>query len=215
MKIEKTFKNKKIRVLIKNGDPFFSAIDVCKILDIKNVSQALSYLDRDDIISSEVIDSLGRKQIASFLNEGSLYQLIFKSRKKESKIFKKWVTHEVLPSIRKTGKYSIPDSLQNKSKKNRNVLTDEWKKHGINNPSEYARLTIQEYKNLNFKNDKRKKDFDRGELLLLSALESMEALNLFYDDSINGFNDCSISLENTAQKVNKIKSSSKKIIENE
>ena len=64
-----------------------------------------------------------------FINEGALYQLIFRSRKKTAKEFKKWVTHEVLPSIRKTGKYSIPEKLKIKSTKARNSMTKEWKRH--------------------------------------------------------------------------------------
>ena len=68
------------------------------------------------------------------INESGLYELLFKSRKKEAIAFRDWIFEEVLPSIRKTGKYSIPDKLSKKSKEDRNLLTSSWKDHGITKP---------------------------------------------------------------------------------
>lgn len=210
MDITKKFNDKSIRIILKKGEPFFAAIDVCNILEIKNVSQALAYLEKDEVISSEVIDSLGRKQIASFINEGCLYQLIFRSRKKEAMQFKKWVTHEVLPSIRKTGKYSIPEKIKHISIKNRRAITDAWQENGVSKPHEFIQLTLQEYKSLKFDNNKRKKEMTKEEILLLSALESMESLNLFYNPQ-EDFHGCAKSLTKTAAKVIECKSPAKKI----
>ena len=201
MKLVKMFNNNQIRVIIKNHEPFFAVIDLCNILELSNVSQAISYLNTDDLITNEVIDRLKRKQIATFVNEGGLYQLIFRSRKPEAKEFQKWVTHEVLPSIRKTGKYSIPEKVKQLSTDKRNALTDEWQEHGITKPHEFVRLTLQEYNALGFDKGKRKADLSRGDLLLLSALESMEMLKLFNDQDINGYNDCKDSLTQTAKDV--------------
>lgn len=104
------FKNERfglIRVTEVNGESMFCLTDVCKVLELGNPSQVKSRLS-DGVISNEVIlDSLGREQKAVFINEDALYDVIFDSRKPEAKAFRKWVTSEVLPSIRKTGGYTM------------------------------------------------------------------------------------------------------------
>ena len=107
-----------IRVAGTSENPLFCLADVCKVLDLGNPSQVKTRLD-DGVISNEVIpDSLGRQQEATFVNEDGLYDVILDSRKPQAKAFRKWVTSEVLPSIRKTGsyyiekpKYSLEDKL--------------------------------------------------------------------------------------------------------
>ncbi|MGB3150998.1 MAG: BRO family protein, partial [Maribacter sp.] len=145
-------------------------------------------------------DSMGRKQKLTVINEGALYQLIFRSRKAEAKLFAKWVTHEVLPSIRKTGSYSIAPNLKQKSIDTRKMLTDEWHNNGVNKGWEYGKLTLAEYRLLKFKEGKRKKDLDEGELKALMALEAMEMLNLHYNP-VKGYLECETSLGITASKV--------------
>ena len=206
--IVKQFQNKNVRIFDKKGNPYFSIYDVCKVLDISNSRDATSRLDKDDVGITDTIDSMGRKQKLTIINEGALYQIIFRSRKEEAKAFKKWVTHEVIPSIRKTGKYSIPDSLKKKSTKTRNMLTDEWQKNGVTKRWEYGKLTLEEYKVLQFEKDKRKKDFDDGELKTLLALEAMEMLSLHYNP-VKGFIECKANMSNTAQKVLQIKQEAK------
>ena len=86
------------------GEPLFCLADLCVILDLNpsKVAQRLS----DDVLSKyPIIDSMGREQIANFVNEDGMYDTILDSRKKEAKSFRKWVTSEVLPSIRKSGGY--------------------------------------------------------------------------------------------------------------
>lgn len=199
--IIKIFKAEKVRCFIKNDEPYFSISDICNILNLTNVTDTLKTLEKDDIDSIDVIDSVNRKQSIYVINEAALYDVIFRSKKQEAKDFKKWVTHEVLPSIRKTGKYSIPEKLKIDSIKNRNLLTDEWKEHGIEKKHEFIQLTLQEYKALGFEKGKRKKDFSKGEVLLLNALESMENLKLFYDETIQGYDQCKDSVYNTSNKV--------------
>lgn len=98
------FESFQIRVLLQDGDPWWVAADVCAALEIGNPSMALTRLDDDEKgISS--IDTLGGKQEVSIINEPGLYSLILGSRKQEARGFKRWVTHEVVPSIRKTGRY--------------------------------------------------------------------------------------------------------------
>jgi prophage antirepressor-like protein len=95
-----------IRVYGSSDSPHFVAADVCAVLDIKNISDALSRLD-DDEKGIALIDTLGGVQEMLTVNESGLYSLIFSSRKAEARPFRKWVTSEVLPSIRKTGSFSI------------------------------------------------------------------------------------------------------------
>ena len=97
--------NAKVRVLIIDGQPWFVAKDVCVVLGLLNTTESLKRIDRDDLSTTEVIDSIGRKQQVYIVSEPGLYVLVFESRKPEAKQFKKWVTSEVLPRIRKTGAY--------------------------------------------------------------------------------------------------------------
>ena len=88
-----------IRVTDQNGEPWFVA-DVCRALDIGNPTQAIARLDSDE---STLISNEGREM--NIISEPGLYALVLGSRKPEAKAFKRWVTHEVIPSIRRTGGY--------------------------------------------------------------------------------------------------------------
>ena len=102
-----------VRVQVDDaGLPWFNANDVCGALEMGNPSQAIkSHVDADDLQKLEVIDNLGRTQRANHVNESGLYALILGSTKDAAKRFKRWVTGEVLPAIRKTGAYSAPGTL--------------------------------------------------------------------------------------------------------
>ena len=89
-----------IRVTDQNGEPWFVAADVCRALDIGNPTQAIARLDSDE---STLISNEGREM--NIISEPGLYALVLGSRKPEAKAFKRWVTHEVIPSIRRTGGY--------------------------------------------------------------------------------------------------------------
>ena len=93
-----------IRSLLKNGQPWFVAADVCKALEIGNSRQATSRLDADEkgVIST---DTPGGAQTMTIVSEPGLYTLILGSRKPEAKAFRRWITHDVIPAIRKTGGY--------------------------------------------------------------------------------------------------------------
>jgi hypothetical protein len=94
------------------GEPWWIAADACKILDIKNASQAVENFDEDEKLLYP-IHIAGQSREVLCVNEPGLYSLIFKSRKPEARAFKRWITHEVLPTIRKTGTYSVhPQPLQ-------------------------------------------------------------------------------------------------------
>ena len=93
-----------VRSVVKDGEPWFVAVDVCKALEIKNNRDALGRLDDDEkgVVST---DTLGGEQEVGVVNESGLYTLVLGSRKSEAKAFKRWITHDVIPAIRKTGGY--------------------------------------------------------------------------------------------------------------
>lgn len=84
---------------------YFNLKDCCQILEIKNHKDTLSRLNKDGVVTTDLIDSLGRTQQANFINEANFYKLVFQSRKPEAEKFADWVTSEVLPAIRKHGAY--------------------------------------------------------------------------------------------------------------
>lgn len=99
------FNGAEIRVSHNKNGIWFVASDVCRVLEIEHHRDAIAKLDSDER-ESVLVDTLGGPQQTSVINESGLYSMIFKSRKPQAKDFKKWVTSEVLPTIRKTGSYS-------------------------------------------------------------------------------------------------------------
>lgn len=101
-----------VRVITKDGEPWFVLKDVCEILGLRapDVKQRLA----DDVVSTHTVsDSLGRANTATIINEDGLYDVILESRKPEARSFRKWITSEVVPSIRKTGSYGVNQLPQN------------------------------------------------------------------------------------------------------
>ena len=95
-----------IRGLDVDGVPYFVAKDICDILELTNITESLKRVDGEDLTSVK-LNSGGQMREMKIVNESGLYALILLSNKPEAKKFKKWITSEVLPSIRKTGQYSI------------------------------------------------------------------------------------------------------------
>lgn len=98
-----------VRSILIDGDPWFVAADVCKALELEKTNRALSRLD-DDEKGAHSVSTPGGRQRMSIISESGLYSLILGSRKPEARAFKRWITHEVIPSIRKHGAY-MTDSL--------------------------------------------------------------------------------------------------------
>lgn len=104
-----SFENSKVRTLGAAETPLFVAIDVAAALGFKDKTNAIKqHVDPEDITSQEILDNLGRKQMVNCVNESGLYALIFGSKLESAKRFKRWVTNEVLPAIRKQGRYECP-----------------------------------------------------------------------------------------------------------
>ena len=104
-----TYQEKQVRTMAINGEPWFVARDVCEALEMADVSMTVSRLD-DDEKGASLICTPGGNQEMLIVNEPGLYSLILGSRKPEAKAFKRWITHEVIPAIRKTGSYIAPSS---------------------------------------------------------------------------------------------------------
>lgn len=90
-----------VRIVTINNEPWFVASDICKVLDIQNATQSVYSLEEDE----RSMYNIGRQGEANIINESGLYAMIFKSKKPNAKRFRKWVTSEVLPSIRQNGGY--------------------------------------------------------------------------------------------------------------
>lgn len=100
-----------IRTILKNHEPWFVAKDVCEVLEISNNRMALQRLDDDEKAEVSLNDGSQNRSF-SIVNEPGLYSLILGSRKPEAKQFKRWITHEVIPSIRKHGTYMTEETLE-------------------------------------------------------------------------------------------------------
>lgn len=103
--IIRQFENQDIRIFDNQGEAWFVASDVCRALNLKNSRNMLKILDKDEKGVTTVY-TLGGPQLLNIISEPGLYSLIMQSRKEEAKRFKRWVTHEVLPQIRRTGSYN-------------------------------------------------------------------------------------------------------------
>lgn len=114
-----------VRVIMRDNEPWFVVVDVCKALDIGNPTQAIDRLDEDEkmtLISNESHSGKrGGAQPMNVVNESGLYTLVLGSRKPEAKAFKRWITHDIIPSIRKHGAF-ITDELLNDPAKWAKVL---------------------------------------------------------------------------------------------
>lgn len=103
--------NQQVRTVILDGQPYFVVKDVCDVLGHTNPSVAIQMLDDDERAKK----SLGRQGEMWLVNESGLYNLIFRSNKPEAKSFRKWVTSEVLPTLRRTGRYELPSVRKRES----------------------------------------------------------------------------------------------------
>ena len=105
------FKNEvfgEVRTVLIDGEIWFVLVDVCKVLGIKNTTDVAARLDEDE----RGRFNLGRQGEAHIVNESGLYKVLFRSEKEEAKVFTKWVTKEVIPSIRKHGAYMTEQKIE-------------------------------------------------------------------------------------------------------
>lgn len=108
------FESNKIRTVMIDNEPYFVGKDVCNVLGYTNSRDAIKTHVFEDDKGVETIDTLGGKQNMTIINESGLYALIFGSRLESAKKFKRWVTSEVLPTLRRTGGYRLPQTPEEK-----------------------------------------------------------------------------------------------------
>lgn len=102
-----TYQSQPVRTVSIDGEPWFVLKDVCEALGISDHKSVPRRLEEDEVDLTHLTDSMGRSQQTTVVNEPGLYNVILRSDKPEAKSFKRWVTHEVLPVLRKTGSYSV------------------------------------------------------------------------------------------------------------
>ncbi len=106
------YSDKQVRTLLKDNQPWWVLKDVTDVLEIERGTRIVERLDDDEVRLTYVTDAIGRKQQTYIVNEPGLYNVIIRSDKPEAKNFKRWITHEVLPAIRKHGAYMTPDTIE-------------------------------------------------------------------------------------------------------
>lgn len=106
------YRENEVRTTVKDGEIFWVLKDVCEVLGLSEPHRVASRLEKDERTQMTVIDNLGRPQNTTLVNESGLYKVIFRSDKPEAKKFMRWVTREVLPSIRKHGAYITSDKME-------------------------------------------------------------------------------------------------------
>lgn len=107
-----SYEGKEVRTIQRDGEPWWVLKDVCDVLELSNARMIADRLDEDDVSLAYITDSLGRQQQTNIVNESGLYSVILRSDKLEAKTFKRWITHEVLPQIRKHGAYITTSKLE-------------------------------------------------------------------------------------------------------
>ena len=106
------YESSEIRTIQKDGEPWWVLADVCKVLELSSPHKVAERLEADERNQIPVTDSLGRNQSTTIINESGLYAVILRSDKPQAKPFRKWVTSEVLPAIRKHGAYMTEQTLE-------------------------------------------------------------------------------------------------------
>lgn len=196
--ISRVFEDKPVRMVVIYGESWWVLKDVCDALGIVNSREAADRLDDDEkgVVKS---DTLGGAQGLTTINESGLYSLILRSNKPDAKRFRKWITSEVLPSIRKTGRYSVSEKARKESTAARNALTQQWMEHGADKVHHYINLTKAEYKMLFGDRERKKADMTREEIGVLMVFEAVEYLKLIKNPEIEGYHALSDSIEETGK----------------
>lgn len=182
-----SFENTAVRTLGTPDLPLFVAIDVATALGYKNTKDAvLRHVDSDDLIKSEITDSLGRKQIVNCVNESGMYALIFGSKLESAKRFKRWVTSEVLPAIRKTGSYSAATLTPAEQLQIRKAISARAKKSAVAYQTIYhalyARFQVAKYDQIRSEDLQTALDFIATCEVKLPALVDKNCITLSRDE---------------------------------
>ncbi|MGN7324785.1 BRO-N domain-containing protein [Bacillus altitudinis] len=179
------YKGNNVRTFMRNEETWFVARDVCNILEIGNPSQALSRLDDDEKADIILNDGRQKREFAT-INEPGLYTLILSSRKPEAKQFKRWITHDVLPAIRKNGMHISEDATREQKLFNYDLLEETFKNCGIENLHELYKECVDYYKEnkirLDYKRSSKHRRNDKKKSLSDSRIEMMKKIESVLQD---------------------------------
>lgn len=132
-----SYNSSEVRTVMRDGKPWFCLVDVCRVLDLSSPHKVAERLDRDELTGIKV-RSGGQTREMTFINESGLYSVILRSDKPEAKPFRKWVTSDVLPTIRKTGGYGVDGTkaalAEAKLNNSRARVASAWMKISKENP---------------------------------------------------------------------------------
>lgn len=193
------FDNRPVRMILIRGEPWFVGRDICEVLGYANANDAMSKHCHGVANRYTIRDRFGREQDVRIINEPDLYRLIIRSNMPAAEPFERWVFEEVLPSIRKYGKYQIDPALRHSSISARSTLTNQWHQHGARAPYHYVNLTRTEYKALGFPKDLRKEYMTQEQIAELRVFEALESLKLIKNPFIDGFANLNKSLMETGR----------------
>jgi prophage antirepressor-like protein len=201
--VAKVFNDKPVRMVVKRGEPWFVAKDACDILGLEQVSRAMDRLDQDQrgLVKVTHPQSPDKTIEMAAVTESGLYELVIRSDKPEAKAFRKWITSEVLPSIRKTGQYSVSAEARKESSAARSALCRQWQEHGADKFYHYINLTKAEYEAIFGDRAKKKADMTKEELGILMVFEAVEYLKLVKNPEVNGYRQLDDSLRTTARQL--------------
>jgi prophage antirepressor-like protein len=204
----KAFNGHEVRTVVIRGEPWFVAKDVAEILgypkgSIDNIKRLTDHVP-EEWKGRYQTPTLGGDQEMLCFSEQGLYFFLARSNKQAAFPFQKWIAGEVLPSIRKTGKYDISD-IKEKSTEARKGLTAEWDRQGVHG-MQYATLTMEQSKVLFGNRNLKKAAMDRNQIKALMALEAVEQfkLSVTEEDKL-GYYGCRDSMKDTAIMLDSIK----------
>lgn len=107
-----TYEGTPVRTLTRDGEPQAVLADLCRVLDLSNPTMVAKRVTPESLSTTEVLDFRGVSHVTNIVDEAGMYEVIFLSRKPEAAAFRRWITHEVLPSIRKRGMYATPEAAE-------------------------------------------------------------------------------------------------------
>ena len=194
------FEGRGVRSLMIAGEPWWVVKDVCEVLGIADHHQVFERLDEDER-GRYPIPTRGGEQEAKCVNEFGLYTLIIRSDKPEAKAFRKWITSEVLPAIRKTGRYAVDKDKRRQSAKTRVGMTAQWQIHGASSPHHFINLTRTEYRSLGWPSATKKDFLTDEERARLQVFESIETYKLMRNPQIEGYHELAESLIETGSHI--------------
>lgn len=198
--LTRVFDDRPVRVVVVHGEPWFVAKDVAEILGYSNTNDAISTHCKG-VAKRYPLETPGGVQELRVIAEPDLYRLIVGSHLPAAEAFERWLFEDVLPAIRKTGRYSVTAEARKESAATRTALCRQWQEHGADKFYHYINLTKSEYDALYGDKAKKKADMTREELAVLMVFEAVEQLKLIKNPSISGYHELNASLRTTARQL--------------